>query len=141
MRRSEVYGKALTIIALLFLFVGRLICFLPYKGWRRLLSLRDAGAGVGRPSDLQVSRALHFGRLVERAAKKVPWRADCLPKVIACVLYLRMRRIPFLFFLGAKLDSGAGEKGLSAHAWIQVMGRNLFREESLPSYAVVARLS
>ncbi len=83
----------------------------------------------------QVYRARRIGRLIERVAAFTPWESKCLVQATVAVVFLRLFRIPYVFYLGA---AQKGEKGLRAHAWIKVHRFPVSGGDGQEEYAVVS---
>jgi hypothetical protein len=53
---------------------------------------------------------------IDRASRRLLWRAKCFDKAIAAKIMLRRRRIASTLYLGVKKGD---EKSLMAHAWLR----------------------
>lgn len=72
-------------------------------------------------SDREV-RAIDVARLswaIRAAARRMPWRCDCLPQALAADRWLRRHHLQSQFFLGTAKDAAGG---LEAHAWLRCKG-------------------
>ena len=56
---------------------------------------------------------------IEAAAAYVPWRSDCLIRVMAATLWLRRKGYRPVFHLGVAQE---GQAPLKAHAWLSLHG-------------------
>lgn len=74
------------------------------------------------PADIrQQATARRIGRAVERAARRLPVNARCLPQAIAAMAMLRRRGIASTVHFGMRLSDKNGTGGrLMAHAWVTV---------------------
>ena len=102
--------------AALCLGVARLALLLPF----RVISPRLGRLAALEPQvqDQDHELGLRVGWAVEAAARRVPWRAVCLPQAIAAKLMLRRRRVASTLYLGIESDTR-----LTPHAWLQVGDR------------------
>jgi hypothetical protein len=80
-------------------------------------------AGVGKNhSSLVSSGNIDLSRLewaIGAAARRMPWRCDCLPQALAAARWLRRYRLQPRLLIGVAKDP-TGE--LQAHAWLQCNG-------------------
>lgn len=75
---------------------------------------------VPATSNYQLITAINTGKAVRAAANNTPWKSACLMQALTAQRMLAKRKIPGLFFIGARLDKEAKEKQrLKAHAWLQ----------------------
>lgn len=81
------------------------------------------------------------GRAVERAARHVPWRADCLPQAMAAQRMLRRRGIPATMHFGVRMGDEACDRRMTAHAWLTVDSAGVVGARGLDEFTVVARFS
>ena len=58
---------------------------------------------------------------IGRAARRVPWRSDCLVQALAAQSWLRSRRIPTELSIGVHRATSA-KSGFEAHAWLSCGG-------------------
>ena len=90
----------------------------------------------------QVSEAAKIGRLVERFAAWMPFRAVCLQQAVATSRMLLRRRVPAVLCLGVSSDPNhrlVPSEGRAAHAWVCVGDRVVCGGTALQHYAVVGR--
>ena len=66
------------------------------------------------------------------AARRVPWRSECLEQAIAAKAMLRRRGIASTLYLGMARDP------VMAHAWLRVGDLNVTGGRDVARYAVVA---
>src|SRR5690348_1002674 len=95
-----------------------LIILLPFRVIRRLLGEHQSSreqAPLPELDERQRLRAIHIGRIVEAAAARAPWRADCYPQALTARTFLELRRIPHVVSFGVRRDGDA----LIAHAWVR----------------------
>jgi hypothetical protein len=92
----------------------------------------------------QVRRRRHaveprrLARMVEIAARKVPWRAKCFERALCLRTMLGRRGVATTLHYGI----GADEAGaLSAHVWLSAGGEVLIGGENAAQYACVATFS
>jgi hypothetical protein len=102
---------------------------LPFRMLARRLGIRHAetpaGAGV-HPASSRVAWA------IVAAARRAPWRAECLEQAIAAKAMLRRRGIASTLYLGMTQDP------VAAHAWLRVGDMNVTGGRDVARYAVVA---
>ena len=87
----------------------------------RARQLRAMGARGPDDGDVGLARVgvERVAWAISAAAARVPWRADCLLRVMAAEHWLRRRGRKPDFFLGVVRPSGAG---FAAHAWLDCDG-------------------
>ena len=102
---------------------------LPFRVVARRLGVRHAetpaGAGID-PASRRVARA------IGAAARRAPWRTECLEQAIAAKAMLRRRGIASTLYLGM------GRDPVAAHAWLRVGDTNVTGGRDVARYAVVA---
>ncbi len=94
---------------------------------RRVLPFKRLAPLLGRPAPAsepvppagraQTARAHIIKRAIRRASAVAPFRADCLPQVLAAACLCRAMRVPFAAYLGVERDHG---RDIHAHAWLIV---------------------
>jgi hypothetical protein len=116
--------------ALACLAVARaVVVLLPFRHLAPRLGVRHAETAPGT----QVDRAsLRVAWAVAAAARRAPWRTECLEQAIAGKAMLRRRGIASTLYLGM------GEKPLGAHAWLRVGDLHVTGGQDVGRYAVVA---
>ena len=77
-------------------------------------------------------RAHRVRRAVNRAARLMPLRSDCLPQAFAASLMCRLLGLPSSAHIGVKPQ--AGEDGTTAHAWVLVGDFWVAGGLSIPDY-------
>lgn len=75
--------------------------------------LRERTASASR-----IGTALDLGRVVARAAGRVPFRCNCLVQSLALILMLHRRGISADLRIGVRRRSGT-EGRILAHAWVE----------------------
>ena len=104
--------KLLLIEAIVMLFISKIVVYLPFRYYIKLLkSPKRIETKVDLMFLNKISISLH------RANKLVFWKNICLVKSVAARLMLKRRGIPSVLTLGLQFEYG---KKLSAHAWIKV---------------------
>ncbi|HEX8744014.1 MAG TPA: lasso peptide biosynthesis B2 protein [Thermoleophilaceae bacterium] len=101
----------------------------PFRVLARRLGVAQAEtpASAGPPpASLRVAWA------VDAAARRVPWRSECLEQAIAAKAMLRRRGIESTLYLGMARDP------VVAHAWLRVGDLNVTGGRDVGRYAVVA---
>lgn len=81
-----------------------------------LRELQEAGPPSRRRAEVDLAR---LSWAIAAAAPRVPWRSDCLLRVMAANRWLRRSRLPSEFFLGVQKDD---QRGFAAHAWLRCNG-------------------
>lgn len=79
-----------------------------------LLDLHEAPQVYLKGGNVRVDLA-RMAWSIDAAAARVPWRSDCLLRVMAADRWLRRWRLPREFFLGAGHDDNGH---FCAHAWL-----------------------
>lgn len=77
--------------------------------------LAGATAAQTVPDGDQLREAVHIGRAVELASRRLPWHPMCLAQAVATRRLLDRAAIPSTVTLGARTDAG-----FDAHAWVTV---------------------
>jgi len=85
----------------------------PAEAAARMAPVRDM------PAAQAIARAV--GAAVERAATRVPFRAECLEQALAAKYMLRRRAITGVLHLGVAPRQGY-EGAMMAHAWLDAAG-------------------
>jgi hypothetical protein len=116
--------------AIAYLALARVVVVvLPFRVLARRLGVRHAEtpeiAGV-HPASRRVAWA------IAAAARRAPWRTECLEQAIAAKAMLRRRGIESTLYLGMARDP------VEAHAWLRVGDLNVTGGRDVARYAVVA---
>lgn len=116
--------------AIAYLALARVaVIALPFPVLTRRLGVRHAEtpaiAGV-HPASRRVAWAM------AAAARRAPWRSECLEQAIAAKAMLRRRGIASTLYLGM------GRDPVAAHAWLRVGDMNVTGGRDIARYAVVA---
>lgn len=123
------------------------ILYLPYKSYRWILGNRwMEGDFCSVVTKRQLQIAYRCGHFIERACKKLPWKALCLVQSIVFAIYARYYKLPYVLRTGmakadtlalsssSKMEQAANAivsldnndqfsnptEGWLAHAWVQV---------------------
>ena len=101
---------------------------LPFRVLARGLGVRHAETPVAGvpPASHRVAWA------IGAAARRAPWRSECLEQAIAAKAMLRRRGI------GSTLYLGMGRDPVAAHAWLRVGDTNVTGGRDVARYTVVA---
>lgn len=91
------------------------IALVPLKAWRGRLGL------AGEASDTAIRQARKLAQHVDRAARRLPLAAKCLPRAMALSRMLRARGLPHRMVIAAR---PAGTRGGAddLHAWVEIAG-------------------
>ncbi len=73
---------------------------------------------------------------VSAAARRTPWRSECLPQALAALVLLRRKGVAGTLVLG--VAPGEDESPYRAHAWLGVEGRVLIGERGVRGYTPVS---
>lgn len=93
---------------------------------------------TGLVSPQQERMAVEIGAVVERAAKRMPFRALCLQQAIATRQMLDRRGLPATVYLGLVRDpSVRATMDEPAHAWVKTGQRIIVGDADLDRFAVV----
>jgi hypothetical protein len=103
---------------------------LPFRVLAPRLGMRHAETPAAPCGD-SASRRVAWA--VAAAARRAPWRAECLEQAIAGKAMLRRRGIASTLYLGLTRDPAA-----AAHAWLRVGDLNVTGGADVARYAVVA---
>lgn len=140
---SRSFDITMAIEVSLRLLWARLLCLLPMRWWSYLLGLvpiRSDSITVDPGCDF---RALQ--RHLTAIARRVPWRADCLPQALVAMAVLRRLGHSPVLHLGARREtprtSGSACAAMSAHAWVVCGEKVVIGGGTNPPYATVARMS
>jgi Transglutaminase-like superfamily len=102
---------------------------LPFRVLAQRLGVPHAETPVATGPDL-TSRRVAWA--IAAAAKRVPWRSECLEQSIAAMAMLRRRGIASTLYLGMARDP------VTAHAWLRVGDLNVTGGRDVGRYTVVA---
>lgn len=107
----------------------------------------QAGRLSPEPDEARRSQALHFGGMVERAARRHPLRPQCLAQGIAAKRMLRRRGVETTLHFGMRRrgSAPAGQplrppRDIAPHAWLQA-GETVVLGEDVDRHTVVARFT
>lgn len=144
--RAPARRKGLAIEALAELARARLMTLLPARIYTAQFgAMCGATVSSAEGSDVaEAERATEIGRMVERVAQAVPFRALCLQQAIAVRRMLVRRGIGATVLLGVSRNAAdrlEPRKGAAAHAWVKVGARVVNGDRNLTNYTVVARFS
>lgn len=120
---------------------ARVMTLFPARIYTRDLgAVAHAAAAAATPE--QNEEAVRVGRMVEKVARYMPFRALCLQQAIAVRRMLCRRGVPVSVCLGVsrnREDRAEPALGRAAHAWVEVGDRVVSGAGELDRYAVVAR--
>jgi hypothetical protein len=124
--RADPHRRALLIEAALFLLLARAaLVLIPFPRLARRLGAFVAAADL-RPTPARASRrrehviiAEEIGWAVRSAARRVPFRAVCLPQAISARIMLKRRHVPSVIHFGAAKGT---KREFYSHAWIDAAG-------------------
>ena len=123
--------------ALLFeAFVALMVCSAAIG----LLPFRLVGRLASRP--VRVPPPHEHSRLTDKVtwavaacARRVPWRTVCFQQGLAVQIMLRRRGVASTLYFGAARDE---DRGLAAHVWVRLGGRDVIGCEVAERFAVLA---
>jgi len=99
---------------------------------------RVVEGGRGVRSSRRFVEPRRLARMVEIAARKVPWRAKCFESALCLRIMLRRRGVATTLHYGI----GTEEDGaLNAHVWLSAGGEILIGGENAAQFACVATFS
>ena len=113
-----------------------LILFVPLRRWNHT-------AGIGRgEAQIQadrnaLDRAVRIGRVVRLTARRMPFRAVCLPQAVAVQWMLRRRGLRGVIHLGARKPSP--DDTIKLHAWLTFGGVVLTGAREAPAFTPLRR--
>jgi hypothetical protein len=166
-RRLPFSSKIMAVEAALLLAAARaLILFVPFRYWRGWLGtvqgapadgahppvpVRDGRAaaqdlpardgsgrdGSGRNGSACRPTGIEVGRMVRVTAKRLPFKAVCLPQALAARWMLRRRGIEAQIVIGAR--KGNDGKTVDLHAWTIADGAVVTGAGELPSFRPLAQ--
>ena len=98
----------------------------PSRAMQWLGVAQDSPAPVSRACDAgELALARRIGRAVQRAARALPWKCDCMPQAMVTCRLLQQVRIDHVATIGGRM-AGEGESippsTFYAHAWVSVGG-------------------
>ena len=126
--------------AVLLAFADALVRFVPFSTWKRTLGVVEKDGALSSTGDEATDRiadARALARRVERAARRMPWQAKCLPKAVALQWQLRRAGIPSRLVIAIHRQERSGRHAY--HAWIEIGGAMVIGECDRLQYAPVAR--
>lgn len=100
------------------LFLARLLCLLPMRSWCRIARLQPCAVDISAEIERKDLRAVQWH--LRGVARRVPWRADCLPRGLAAMRMLARRGYTPMLVMGAR--SSDSETSMTAHAWVECAG-------------------
>ncbi|HEX8648312.1 MAG TPA: lasso peptide biosynthesis B2 protein [Thermoleophilaceae bacterium] len=116
--------------ALAYLALARVaVIALPFRMIAPRLGVRHAETAAIAPPG---PASLGVARAMAAAARRAPWRTECLEQAIAAKAMLRRRGIASTLYLGM------GRDPVAAHAWLRVGDLNVTGGRDVARYAVVA---
>jgi hypothetical protein len=81
---------------------------------RRLQAIPDETSGARQPPPITLTEVRRISWAIAAAAKRVPWRSDCLLQAMAAHRWLRRKGLQAAVFVGVRRDD---QGQLIAHAW------------------------
>lgn len=98
----------------------------PSRALQWLGVAQDSPAPRARACDAgELALARRIGRAVQRAARALPWKCDCMPQAMVTCRLLQQARIGHVATIGGRL-AGEGDTvapgTFYAHAWVSVGG-------------------
>lgn len=123
----------LFVEAAAYLALARLMLLvLPFRTVARLV-----GAPASPPADQAASRRLtEIRRALLAAARRAPWRCQCLEQSLAGKMMLRARGIPATLYLGVEKRDDT----LHAHAWLRCGDTFIAGGDGSSRYSIVSVL-
>lgn len=116
--------------AIAYLAVARAaVVVLPFRVVASRLGVRHAETPAAACAD---AASLRVAWAVAAAARRTPWRSECLEQAIAAKAMLRRRGIASTLYLGMAREP------VAAHAWLRVGDLNVTGGRDVGRYAVVA---
>ena len=127
--------SALLEAALLLVFAKLLIRVTPYSWWSRLLGpvSRDR-----EESDAitETEIAGSIARVIQTAARCLPWNIVCLPRAMVAKWMLARRNVSSTLVLGIRKTRQTGDADL--HAWLRVGQQSITGGEVADQFTVIA---
>ena len=112
------------------------ILVLPFRRIASHLGRHMAETPHSTISDAEQAATIRVvSRIIEVAARNLPWECKCLAQALAARAMLHRRGIPSTLYLGVGKDEQAQ---LIAHAWLRCGDEILTGNEGVEQYAVVA---
>lgn len=108
---KRLFGEAYFLLGLM----RASILLVSFKRLTRSLSHSSTHINQAKLSESQLYTAKQIGEIITKAANNTPWESACLAQVLTVPKMLEKRKIPGVFYLGAK-KSGADTENLEAHA-------------------------
>lgn len=130
LRRLASRDGARAVEAVAYLALARAaVVALPFPVLARRLGVRWAETPAVASDD---PASYRVGWAVAAAARRVPWRSECLEQAVAAKVMLRRRGIDSTLYLGVARDP------FEAHAWLRVGTLHVTGGQDVARYAVVA---
>jgi len=93
------------------------VALLPFRTLARLMGrITSSRSREADRAALRTTRRVAWA--IQAAAFRIPIRLNCLPRALGAKLMLRLRGVPSVLHLGARLE----EQGMHAHAWVMAGG-------------------
>jgi Transglutaminase-like superfamily len=120
--------------AALWLLLSRAaVAVLPFKTLARLMGRPVASASLeADPATVRAARRVAWA--IQAAAFRIPIRLNCLPRSLGAKVMLRLRGVPSVLHLGARLE----ERGMQAHAWLMAGGMAVTGGEEAGAFRKIA---
>ena len=129
--RLPATAKAMALEAAFALLVARiLVQYVPMRFWRYHV---DTSAD-STPAPLRVPRKV--GWIVRKVARRLPFRARCLPQAMAVQWMLRRRAIRSRLVFGARRGT-APKTTLEFHAWLIAGGECVIGGQEVETFTVL----
>ena len=129
-RRLASRDGARAVEAVAYLALARVaVLALPLRVISPRLGVLRAETPTAGPID---PASYRVGRAIGAAARRVPWRSECLEQAIAAKTMLRRRGVHSTLYLGVARDP------IEAHAWVRVGTLHVTGGQDVARYAVVA---
>lgn len=132
LRLSRSNKRVLSEALLTLMAASLTIRLLPFRKTAALMRGKRGVAGEVETPDRAIAQCRWA---IGKWATRVPWRVVCFQRGLTLHLMLRRRGIPSVLHYGVAQDA---EKGLRAHVWVSVDGRDVLGGEEAAEFTCVA---
>ncbi|MET1254978.1 lasso peptide biosynthesis B2 protein [Aliikangiella maris] len=86
-------------------------------------------------SEEQLVTANQFKKIIQLVCRYTPWHCHCLVQAIIAAYFFKHYEIPYVLYLGAKLNRGQDK--LKAHAWLMIKNQIITGKQGYKAYRIV----
>lgn len=103
------------------------VALVPFHRWRGRLGTKNRGGSGPQLKTSAVEAGRRTAAVVERAAERLPFHTNCLPRAIAVSWLLRRQGLPHTIVFAVR-PSHLRHSADALHAWVEVNGARIIGE-------------